>query len=274
MKSLNQRTKTFAKKSLGQNFLIDDRIVSRIITACDLQPDETIVEIGPGRGALTRLLAPHVKRLIAIEKDRDLVPVLQEEFQHTHVEIVQADFLRHDLSTLPQPVKLIGNLPYNISTPILTRVIEHRHQFTQLYMTVQWEFGARLVAQKGTKDYGSMTLFTQFYSHPEILFKIPPRAFRPIPKVASCFMKIDLHQHQRHHPQCERKFAQVVRQAFQQRRKRISNALAMFAPKPILMNVFDKVGVDPQSRAEQLSLDEFIQLAEALTRIGEEGTCL
>lgn len=256
--------KQFAKKSLGQNFLIDKTIKKRIVDHCQLSSEEIIIEIGPGRGDLTRELAPKVGRLLAIEKDRDLIPRLQEEFEGKNVDLFCEDFLKTDLSKFPSGIKVVGNLPYYISTPILQKMIEHRDQFQTLYMTVQWEFGLRLTAKAGSKDYGSLSVFTQFFAKPEILFKIPNRSFRPIPKVSSCFMKIDFANHTSPIVSNEQLYFRIVRQAFTQRRKRISNSLNGFVAKECLESIFEQVQIDPKARAENLSVDDYLLLTEAI----------
>ena len=161
----------FPKKRLGQNFLVDQRVMARLIDACGFNCDETVLEIGPGQGALTRLIAPCVKKVIAVEADRTLAPRLEEEFAGRNVEVYHEDILKFDLSRLgASPVKVVGNVPYNISTPIIAMAIEQRAMFTSLFMTVQYEFGARLIASPGSRDYSSLTCFVQMFAVPVMLF--------------------------------------------------------------------------------------------------------
>src|SRR5208283_5496203 len=142
------------KKNLGQNFLTDTRIQQKIIQACDLKPEDTVVEIGPGQGVLTRRMAPQVKRLIGVETDRDLIEPLLSSLSFP-VEIIHADFLKWDMSHLPDGIKVVGNIPYYISTPIIEKLIADRRRISAVFLTVQLEFGARLTAKPGGKDYGS-----------------------------------------------------------------------------------------------------------------------
>ena len=251
------------KKRLGQNFLADPKVISRIADACDLKPEETILEIGPGAGALTRALAPHVAHIIAVEADGQLPERLRKEFDPSKLTVHHADFLKFDLSQLPRPIKVIGNLPYYISTPIMTRVIENRAQFSSLFMTVQLEFGERLVARPGTKEYGSLSVFVQTYARPKVLFNIGNRSFRPVPKVNSCFMRIDLGENSAVDVADEKLFDQVVRLAFQQRRKSLLNSLASLRTKEILSRAFERAQIAPQSRAEQLTPTDFARLTKA-----------
>ncbi|MBF0619743.1 MAG: ribosomal RNA small subunit methyltransferase A [Candidatus Omnitrophica bacterium] len=256
----------FAKKSLGQNFLVDTKMTERIIDACDLKPDETVLEVGPGQGALTRAIAPRVKHVIAVEADRVLAEKLRQDFSPEVLTVYHEDILKFDLSLLPGKVKVIGNLPYNISTPILTRVIEGRAHFSSLFMTVQYEFGMRLMAKTRTKDYSSLTCFVNLYARPEMLFKVPNKCFRPVPKVQSCFMRLDLLQEPAAAVNDEGFFDKMVRQAFLQRRKTLLNALAGFASsKESLLAVFDRAGVSSQARAEELSVADMARLANAFS---------
>ncbi len=254
----------FAKKRLGQNFLVDKRVINRIVNACELSIDEDIFEIGPGTGALTREFAPQVRRIIAIEADRQLVEKLKAEFAPDKLEIYCGDFLRFDLSRIPRPIKAVGNLPYYISSPIIARVLDQKHIFSALFMTAQLEFGERLVAHPGGKDYGALSVLVQFYANTKLLFNIGSRSFRPVPKVNSCFIRMDLRDKPAVEVKNTRFFEQVVRSGFSQRRKNLLNALATLGPKDVLARVFVKAGISPQARAESLSMDDFARLSDAL----------
>ena len=178
------------KKHLGQNFLVDPNIKNKIIAACRLQKDDIVLEIGPGPGALTRIIAAQVKTLYAVETDARFCEDLKRDPDLEAVKVIHGDILKYDLKSLPPGTKVIGNLPYYISSPIIERLIGHRSIFPQCFLTVQWEFGRRLTAQPHTKDYGSLSCFAQYYGDVKILFKIPPAAFRPAPRVVSCFVAI------------------------------------------------------------------------------------
>lgn len=261
------------KKSLGQNFLVDRNVIGRMIDACSLSGDEVVVEIGPGTGALTREIAPRVKRLIAIETDGSLVERLRDEFKEQNVEIIHADFLRCDLSEIlgKAKVKVVGNLPYYISTPIMTKVIENRHLFTEFYLTVQQEFAERIVASPGGKDYSSFSCFNQFYTVPQILFKIKSSAFKPAPKVDSCFLKLTMRQTPAFPCDDEKFLFHVIRLGFQQRRKTLVNALSTLLPKEQLIILFPSIGLLLNVRAEDVSLEQYVLLAERLLLRGGES---
>ena len=248
------------KKRLGQNFLVDKRIISRIVEACDLSPEEMILEIGPGQGALTRILLPCVKGIVAVETDRALARQLSAEFEERAVVIHHDDILKIDLSRIPGPLKVVGNIPYNISTPIIARILENRTMFTSLFMTLQYEFGARLVARPGTKDYSSLSCFVQMFAEPKLLFKIPPAAFRPMPKVTSCFMRLDIRRQPAEEIADEAAFVSIVRMAFQQRRKNLLNSLSPLCSRNEIFCILEAAKVNPQDRAEDLTVAAYARI--------------
>lgn len=252
------------KKRLGQNFLVDRKVLARIVEACQLDPSETVLEIGPGQGALTREILPFVKEVVAVEADRQLADGLLREFAQQPLTVHHADFLKFDLSKIPSPIKALGNLPYYISTPIITHVLENRQSFTALFMTVQREFGERLVAPVGSKEYSSFSCFVNYFAKPHILFRIKPQAFRPVPKVESCFMRLDIRSHPAVTVRNEPLFLNVIRQAFQQRRKTILNSMSGICPKADLGVVLRSAGVPERSRAEDLTLEDYGRIADSL----------
>ena len=251
-----------AKKSLGQNFLIDKRITAKIIQACQLSADETVLEIGPGQGVLTKLIALQVKKLIAIETDKRLYETLKKEFAESNVEVIHADFLKFDIASLPPKIKVVGNLPYYISTPIIIKILENYKQFSKLFITVQWEFGQRLVAEVGSKDYGSLRCLARQFSDVNVLFKIHPGAFRPIPKVDSCFVQFDLLSEHRVAGNHYEFLFKMIRQAFTQRRKTLLNALGPLMPKEKLAAILKALAIDEKKRPENLSLEDYGRIAE------------
>jgi 16S rRNA (adenine1518-N6/adenine1519-N6)-dimethyltransferase len=249
------------KKRLGQNFLVDRRAIDRIVNACEFLQDEVVLEIGPGQGALTRVFLPCVKGIVAVEADRVLAERLRTEFEGQALTVHHDDILKIDLSKIPGPLKVIGNIPYNISTPIIARILENRFMFTSLFMTLQYEFGARLVAKPGTKDYSSLSCFVQMFAEPKLLFKIPPAAFRPMPKVMSCFMRLHVRREPAEKIADEGTFVTVVRQAFQQRRKNLLNSLSPLCPKNEVARILEEAKVDPQARAEDLTIAEYARIS-------------
>jgi 16S rRNA (adenine1518-N6/adenine1519-N6)-dimethyltransferase len=178
------------KKHLGQNFLVNANITQRIIDSCQISEKETILEIGPGLGALTKEIANRSEHVYAVETDKRLYDQLTDAVSLKKINLIHADFLKCDLSFLPQKTKVIGNLPYKISTPIIEKLINNRQLFQDLFLTVQLEFGKRLAAKPNSKDYGSLSCFVQYYCDTKILFKIRNSCFRPIPKVTSCFVHL------------------------------------------------------------------------------------
>lgn len=261
-----------AKKYLGQNFLIDPHVIERIIEACGFSKEETVLEIGPGTGALTRQILGRVRKLIAVEKDGALAAQLKKELGGPSVEIIHGDFLELDLATVlkkAERIKVIGNLPYYISTPILTKVIEEKKYFKDFYLTVQKEFAQRLRATHGAKDYGSLTCFVQFYARVELLFNIKSTCFKPRPKVDSSFLKINIQEAPQYSSPDEEFLFRVIRQGFSQRRKTLLNALSAVIPKDRLFAILESLKLNVQSRAEQLSLEMFVGLAQEISKTRE-----
>ena len=267
------------KKSLGQNFLTDPRIQQKIVDSCDLKPTDTVIEIGPGQGVITRLIALKVKQVICVEKDRDLIEALSQEFAGTNVEVVCADFLKWDISgyvsSLPpnaligggHPVKLIGNIPYYISTPILEKLIEAQEHLSIAYLTVQLEFGRRLAALPGCKEYGALTCFVQYWADVQLLFKIKNTCFRPAPKVDSCFMRLDFTRPPLYRPRHEQLMFMLIRTAFTQRRKTLLNALSSVVQKERLEAVLQDFGISLKVRPEELNLQNFVDISNRLANI-------
>lgn len=251
------------KKNLGQNFLTDIRIQQKIIQSCDLRPEDVVVEIGPGQGVLTRLIAPRVKKLICVETDRDLIDPLRSNLPSS-VEIVHADFLKWDMSHLPDGIKVIGNIPYYISTPIIEKLIEDKTKVSAAFLTVQLEFGQRLTAKAGGKDYGSLSCFAQYHADIKMLFKIKNTCFRPAPKVDSCFLRLNMRPHPEQVEGIEEFLFKLIRTAFQQRRKNIVNSLKGLVGKEKLEDSLKVLGIDFNSRPENLTLSNYIGLCKSL----------
>jgi len=264
----SSQEKFFPKKRLGQNFLVNRSVQERIVQACELHSDEVVLEIGPGQGALTKLIAPKVKELIAVEKDRQLIDYLRRIIKEDNVKIIHADILEFPLEKIIPPTKMIGNLPYNIATPILERMIHCRRSIPALYITVQKEYAKRLAAGPGSKDYGSLSCFIQYYADVKVLFDIARGVFRPVPKVRSSFVRCLFHKTPAVVATDENFLFALIRKAFQQRRKTLENALSALIAKELFREIAGTVGIDPKARAEEIPLNKFVGLANELDRRG------
>lgn len=254
-----------AKRHLGQNFLIDSIVKDRIFGAADPRPGETILEIGPGLGDLTERLVKTGAVVYAIEKDAALIPHLQKRIGVSNVHLIREDFLTFDFSQLPEIDKIIGNIPYNISTPIIERIISQRSRCRNVFLTVQLEFARRLSAQPNTKDYGALTCFVQYYYDIVSHFIIHPQSFRPVPKVTSSFIQLSLAD-PGHQAEDERVLFQVTRTAFSNRRKTILNALSPLLKKDLLKHILRDLKIEESLRPENIALEQYVELADAVSR--------
>lgn len=270
-KTSHRNKKGFShKKSLGQNFLKDKRVLEKIVEACCLQSKETVFEIGPGQGVLTEMISPRVDKVIVVEKDRRLIPELKSKFQGKNVEVIEGDFLETDLAMFNSPIKLVGNIPYYITTPIIEKVIQFRRSVTSANLMVQWEYGQRLKASPGTKAYGALTCFVNYYADIEVLFKIKRTCFQPAPKVDSCFLRIQFLSEPRVCVKNEKLFFELIRKAFQQRRKTLLNALASMMEKELLVQIFADVEIKSTVRGEELGLEDFARLANRIEKMSDK----
>ncbi|HEC12549.1 MAG TPA: 16S rRNA (adenine(1518)-N(6)/adenine(1519)-N(6))-dimethyltransferase RsmA [Acidiferrobacteraceae bacterium] len=254
-------SKHFPRKRFGQHFLHEQHVVDRIIRSLHPRPGEHIVEIGPGLGALTGDLLAVTDTLQAIELDRDLVVQLKERFDEPERLIIhQADALKFDfcsLSPSPQKVRLIGNLPYNISTPLIFHVLEQSHCIQDMYFMLQKEVVDRMAAPPGGKDYGRLSVMVQWRCEVEKLFEVGPGAFTPPPKVQSAVVRLAPYAISPLDVNDPKIFSRLVQQAFSQRRKSLRNTLkGMLSAQDL-----EAVGIDPRARAETLSVEEFARLS-------------
>lgn len=253
-----------AKKHLGQNFLYDPSILTRIIDAAELSKDDTVVEIGPGPGGLTRLLSENVKKVIAIELDRDLYDRLRAELiGYRNVELIHSDALKYHYENIGK-FKVVANIPYYITTPILFRLLEAKENLSTMTLTIQKEVAERIAASPGGKDYGVLSIMVQYYARPEMKFIIPKEAFRPEPKVDSAVLHVKLLTRPSVYVQEEKLFFRVVKTAFSQRRKTLSNSLKGMGTD--IKELLKAAGIDPGRRPETLSLEEFALLADTLLK--------
>ena len=253
-----------AKKSLGQHFLHDRGIIGKIVQAVDPQPGDRLVEIGPGQGAITFPLLDRHGALTVIEFDRDLIfPLTQAARAHGVLTVIHRDILQVDLTALAGdegPLRLVGNLPYNLSSPILFHALAHAPVVRDMHFMLQKEVVDRMAAGPGTKVYGRLSVMLQAYCSVEPLFDVPPQAFRPPPKVDSAVVRLVPHAPGTIGIDDRERFASVVRDAFGQRRKTLRNALSKICDAAAI----EAVGVRPDARAEQLPVADFIRLANSL----------
>ncbi|MCD4779403.1 MAG: 16S rRNA (adenine(1518)-N(6)/adenine(1519)-N(6))-dimethyltransferase RsmA [Candidatus Omnitrophica bacterium] len=250
-----------AKKSLGQNFLVNSHYRNKILEACCLGPDDIVLEIGPGRGALTFELAKRVKKVIAVEVDDELFAWLSQQQADSNIEFIHQSILDFPLDRLPEGTIVVSNLPYNIATPIIERILACRNRIKKFYMTVQLEYGQRIVASPGSKKYGSFSCFVQYYASTRFLFKIPPAAFRPVPKVYSCFLCLNISPSKGHAQKDEDFLFRLIRTAFQQRRKKLANALCAIMSKDDMEKILLQTEIPLDFRAESVSLEQYMQIA-------------
>ena len=255
--------KPFAKKSFGQNFLVDPKYIQKIIDALDLTKEDTVVEIGSGRGALTEFLVEKAAKVFAIELDRDLVPVLRDRFGPLpNFELVEADALSLDFSIFASNTlkpKLVANLPYNISTAILQHLIEHRHIFSEMVLMFQREVVDRITAPVGTKDRGFLTLLVEDAFKAERLFNVPGSAFRPVPAVTSSIVRLIAKDSK---VADQGLFRKVLSRGFAQKRKTLFNNFKSTINDA--NQVLAAADIDPNRRAETLTLDEWIRLTDVI----------
>ena len=250
-----------ARKRFGQNFLVDTHYIERIIDAVAPRPGDNLVEIGPGLGALTHRLIERATRIAAIEIDRDLAARLRETCGPDRLALHEGDALAFDYATLGENLRVVGNLPYNISSPLLFHLASFDSLLRDIHVMLQREVVMRMAAAPATPDYGRLSVMLQAKFSVTRLFVIPPGAFQPAPKVDSAFVRLVPLGPARPAIADERLFARVVAAAFGQRRKTLRNALASLCD----VAAIEGAGIDPAARGETLSVADFVRLANALT---------
>lgn len=254
-------------KKLGQNFLIDARIVQGIVEAAEIEPGDRVLEIGPGIGTLTQGLAEAGADVMAVELDKKLPAVLKETLKaYDNVRIVPGDILKVNIPEImgEAPFKVAANLPYYITTPILMTLLERRLPITHMVTMVQKEVAERMTAKPGSRIYGALSVAVQYYTEPEIVLDVPPRSFIPAPEVMSVVVSCRVRKEPAVAVQDEKLFFRVVKAAFGQRRKTLMNALKGGGfPKEAVRDALEQSGIDPTRRGETLTLEEFGRLADA-----------
>lgn len=249
------------RKRFGQNFLQDPRTIEDIVDAVNPARDDLVVEIGPGLGAITRPLLARLNHLHVVEIDRDIIARLRRTFTATQLTIHEGDALAFDFAALGTPLKIVGNLPYNISTPLLFHLASFGTQVTDMHFMLQKEVVDRMVAEPGTTDYGRLSVMLQYRFYMERMLDVPPEAFDPPPKVDSAVVRMIPHPTLPHQAQDEQQLAHIVQVAFAQRRKTLRNNL-----KGVLDDEgFASLGIDPGIRPENLPVGGFVAICNYLT---------
>ena len=249
-----------ARKRFGQNFLVDPGIIGAIVSAINPQRGDTVVEIGPGLGAITQPLLQRVDLLHVVEIDRDLIARLRQQYPADRLSIHEGDALAFDFSSIGRPLRLVGNLPYNISTPLLFHLAEYAEYVGDMHFMLQKEVVERMVAEPGDADFGRLSVMLQYRFWLEWLIDVPPESFDPAPKVDSAVVRL-IPKPPEARLACDQvKLAAVVQQAFSQRRKMLRNTLKGMADEAALV----AVGIEPTWRAEDVSVDAYVRLANFL----------
>lgn len=273
-----QKYKFNFQKRFGQNFLIDTHVLDKIIRAADIGKEDLVIEIGPGIGTMTQYLAEAAGKVIAVEIDKNLIPILEDTLSDfDNVQVINDDVLKVDIRKLAEdenkgkPVKVVANLPYYITTPIIMGLFENYVPVESITVMVQKEVADRMQTGPGSKDYGALSLAVQYYAHPYIVANVPPNCFMPRPKVGSAVIRLTRHAHPPVEVQDEKLMFDIIRAAFNQRRKTLANALKnsdrIDLTKEQIMEGIEKAGKGADIRGEVLTLGEFARLSNELHRI-------
>ncbi|ASP40785.1 16S rRNA (adenine(1518)-N(6)/adenine(1519)-N(6))-dimethyltransferase [Bacterioplanes sanyensis] len=260
-----------ARKRFGQNFLHDQHVIDKIIRAIHPKDDDRLVEIGPGIGAITEPLLEATGRLDVVELDRDLIPILRTKFfNFPDFTIHEGDALKFDFSQIAGPqqaLRIVGNLPYNISTPLIFHLLSHHQQVQDMHFMLQKEVVDRLAAAPGSSDYGRLGIMAQYYCRVEPLFIVGPGSFNPPPKVDSAIVRLVPHQTLPHPAKDVKILEQVVRSAFSMRRKTLRNTLKTL----IDADQLSALGIDPTLRPERITLEQYVCIADAISANGDHN---
>lgn len=262
-------------KSLGQNFLIDENVLDKMIVNGGINKDVNVLEIGPGFGTLTQKLCQNAKKVVAVEIDSTVIPILtQNTEEFDNLKIINADVMKTDLKKLiadefgDEPVKVAANLPYYITTPIIMMLLENELKVEDIIIMIQKEVADRIAAKPCTKDYGALTVAVNFYSSAEVIVNVPPSAFIPQPKVSSSVIKLEVRDEPPVSVKDKKNYFKVVKAAFGQRRKTLLNALSNSGitnmPKEELSTALESIGISGQRRGETLTLEEFANISNTI----------
>lgn len=263
------------RKDYGQNFLIDSNILQKIVESAGVTKEDMVLEIGPGIGSMTQYLCEAARKVVAVEIDKELIPILSDTLSsYDNVEVINNDILKLDLEALVQeknngkPIKVVANLPYYITTPIIMGLFEKKVPIESITVMVQKEVADRMQVGPGTKDYGALSLAVQYYSKPEIMVNVPPSCFIPQPKVGSAVIKLSRYEDMPVRVKDEKLLFRVIRAAFNQRRKTLVNSLKnsseLSFDKEIIEGAIKELGLSANIRGEALTLEEFAKLSDCL----------
>lgn len=260
-------------KNLGQNFLIDENILKKIIDAAELDENSTVIEIGPGIGTLTQEMAKRCKKVVAIEIDKNLIPILEETLGNfDNIKIIHADALKVDFNKIIKEenlenVKVVANLPYYVTTPIIAKLLNERVKISSMIIMIQKEVADRILAKPNTDEYGTLSLLCQYHCDIKKICKVSPNCFVPPPRVESMVIRLDIRDQKRVDILDEDLFFNIIKSAFNMRRKTLSNSLKSIANEDILLKALEESNIDPKRRGETLSIEEFANLSNILFRL-------
>ena len=265
------------QKKFGQNFLIDEHVLDKIIRAAEITKDDYVLEIGPGIGTMTQYLACAAREVTAVEIDRALIPILEDTLkEYDNVSIINEDILKVDIAALAKeknggrPIKVVANLPYYITTPIIMGLFESHVPLESITVMVQKEVADRMQVGPGTKDYGALSLAVQYYAKPEIVANVPPNCFMPRPKVGSAVIRLTRHEQCPVEVEDEKFMFRVIRASFNQRRKTLANGLNnapdIQVSKEDIAKALEELGVGASIRGETLTLEQFARLSNILKK--------
>ncbi|MBQ6843475.1 MAG: 16S rRNA (adenine(1518)-N(6)/adenine(1519)-N(6))-dimethyltransferase RsmA [Agathobacter sp.] len=263
------------QKKFGQNFLINTGILEEIIEAAEITNDDFVLEIGPGIGTMTQYLCENAREVVAVEIDKNLIPILADTLSaYNNVEVINEDILKVDIKTLAEekndgkPIKVVANLPYYITTPIIMGLFESHVPIDSITIMVQKEVADRMQEGPGSKEYGALSLAVQYYAHPEIVVNVPPSCFMPQPKVGSAVIRLTRHEQPPVDVENEKLMFQLIRASFNQRRKTLANGLNNFpglnVSKEVIQQCIEELGVPVTVRGEALSLEQFAKLSNII----------
>lgn len=261
------------QKKFGQNFLIDTSVLDRIISAAEITKEDCVLEIGPGIGTMTQYLAESAREVVAVEIDKALIPILQDTLSdYDNVTVINEDILKVDINRIVQernegrPIKVVANLPYYITTPIIMGLFESHVPLKSITIMVQKEVADRMQVGPGTKDYGALSLAVQYYAKPQIVANVPPNCFMPRPNVGSAVIRLTRYEQPPVQVQDEKKMFALIRASFNQRRKTLVNGLTnapeLKLTKEAVAEALEKMNLSPTIRGEALTLEQFAKLSE------------